>query len=194
MGSFWDTCSETYLKKFEYKRGEPSRKYIIEALKNGDTLLECGIGNGDVLDMVNEAGIDIDYTGLDCTNAFVDHVRKKHPQANLDVGDMQDLGKFSDDEFTIAYTRHTLEHLPYYDKALRELARVSKERVIFILFHPLEENDRIIIKSKEYNLYNNYYGRKNFTKLIEELFDTASVTVVKSAKGGMDEVIMDCKL
>ena len=193
MESFWDTCPETYLKKFEYKRDEPSRRYIIEALKDGDTLLECGIGNGDVLDMANEAGINIEYTGLDCTHAFVNHVREKYPLAKLCIGDMQDLGIFSDDKFKIVYTRHTLEHLPYYDKALRELARVASERVIFILFHPLEANDRIIVKNKKYNLFNNYYGGKKFKKLIEKLFRTASVTVVK-APGGTDEVIMDCKL
>lgn len=190
--SFWDDNAQVYLDKFERKRKEPSRQFIIDIMRDGgySSILECGIGNGDFLDMFKEQiSRPIDYTGVDITQSFIDYVKKNHPDAKFVRGDMQDLSQFNDEQFDVVYTRHTLEHIPYYKTAISELARVAKCKVVIILFHPLQKKDKIIVKSEKHNLFNNYYGKGKFIKCLNKHFSSYNRVVFK---GGIDEHAIEC--
>lgn len=199
MQSFWDTKAKSYLSKFQRKRDEISRNYILQQLETIDpkfqTILEIGIGGADLLSAIKKRRILINYTGFDCTDAFIENARKLHPEAPVLKGDMRNLGCFSDDCFDLVYTRHTLEHIDYYEEALKEIVRVASRKVVIILFHPLQQQDQIIIKDQKHDVYNNYYGRARFIESLSGLVSNIKETIIKAREGsGENETILDCTL
>ncbi len=130
--SFWDLDPKKWLKVFDQKKEEASRNYIVDLLKNEaySSIMEIGIGGADFLRMSKAAGVKIAYTGFDCTQGFIDNARKHYPEASFIKGDMRKLGEIKDNAFDVVYTRHTLEHIEYYDKAVQEIARIAKKKAV----------------------------------------------------------------
>lgn len=106
--------------------------------------------------------IDIDYYGLDITKHLVDDATAYG--LNVVRASIEDI-PYQDSFFDLAYARHILEHLEYYEKAINELIRVAKKEVIIVFFISLGEVDKIDRGiSNGFVVYHNNYAK-------DKLFD-----------------------
>ena len=190
MQSHWDKDPLYHIEQFSKKKTDLSHKYILKGLGQYKSILECGIGSGYLPDLIRKYHLKTEYTGIDCTEAFVELVSNKHAYSII-LGDMQKL-PFEDNSFDIVYTRHTLEHLPYYDKAINEMARVAKQRVVVILFRPLTRLD--IIREKD-DVHENQYGEEGFLTQINAVFESHDRTILPTRNYTINpEEIFDCSV
>lgn len=94
------------------------------------SVLEVGCSSGYYSDVFEIAGLDVRYTGCDYSEAFVELARQKYPAIRFDVEDATAL-KYGDDTFDIVISGCCLLHIPEYEAALAETARVARHYVIF---------------------------------------------------------------
>jgi len=166
--SWWDVNIPEKLETFKQWLGDSNmpdrvmcRNHVIGC--NYKSILDVGCGVG-----VDGIGYrpysQITYQGVDRTQALVDYCRSHDIPAVQ--GDVENL-PFDDDGFDVVYTRHTLEHLAYYEEAILELIRVAKREVLVIFFiQPTEQEDFIndtpmpdVGKIGDIPLYHNRYNR-----------------------------------
>jgi SAM-dependent methyltransferase len=62
---------------------------------NGHSVLDIGCGFGDFYQYLKDAGISVDYTGIDICPAFIDVGHQRFPEAHFQFADVQqeDLGR-----------------------------------------------------------------------------------------------------
>ncbi|GAI73124.1 unnamed protein product, partial [marine sediment metagenome] len=92
-------------------------------------------------------------------------------------GDVHEL-LFPDRSWQIVYARHLLVHLPGYEKALVELARVCSDCLIICLLYPLADKQQIRVEGEPPDQtkpsdfsehYLNTYKREPFMGAIKNL-------------------------
>ena len=140
---------------------------------------------------MKEKNINVEYTGIDIGPQIIDDCKYRHPEADWQVMDVQNLN-FTSGSYDIVHIRHVLEHLPYYDKAILEAKRVTRKYAIFCLFHPLVAEDQLKAKIKTEGKYHmNKYGRESFINLLENNFTEIKEVFVKDAQ--RDNQIFFCR-
>jgi SAM-dependent methyltransferase len=121
-----------------YRRGEPVAVFdvMIQALKglptnvHGMSVLEVGCSSGYYSEVLELAGLDIEYVGCDYSEAFIDLARKKYPHRHFDVQDATAL-EYGEGDFDIVISGGCLLHIPKYETAIAETARVARSYAIF---------------------------------------------------------------
>ncbi|MBF0554499.1 MAG: class I SAM-dependent methyltransferase [Nitrospirae bacterium] len=105
----------------------------------------------------------IKYSGIDSTSVLVDMAKLR----GIDVshGNIEEL-PFNDNSFDMVYGRHILEHLEYYEKAIKESVRCSKKYVAYTFF--LEHKDEDIFRVNE-GAYANSYNLNKMRDFIQSL-------------------------
>jgi len=116
------------------------KKRIIEYIKNEGVskIMEIGFGSGYEYERLREdlEKYKIKYIGVEYTPKFLEAARKKYPEANWVRGDIRKLD-FEDDSVDLIFVYHVLEHqknLLDVRKAIKEMCRVAKDKVIIIWF------------------------------------------------------------
>lgn len=130
-----------------------------------ESILDAGVGPGVTYERLRSRLGHVKYVGVDIAPAGIEKLKTIYPEADFRVGDLLSL-PFDNYEFDVAYTRHTLEHCPYYDVPVRELCRVSRKGVVMVLFHDLVDRDQIVIKNERHL---NYYDRCKFETFLGSL-------------------------
>ncbi|OYV62953.1 MAG: hypothetical protein B7X03_03670 [Parcubacteria group bacterium 21-58-10] len=108
---------------------------ILQYVQPGMKVLDAGCGDGVLsVQMANKGAI---VTGCDFSEPNIAAAKKYVSQqkiANVEflVGDAENL-PFSDNSFDLVVSSHVLEHLPDFDKGLREIMRVTKKRAIIAI-------------------------------------------------------------
>ncbi len=104
---------------------------------------------------LQQENILIEYTGVDIAPALIAHFKKKGlPVVRAPIENLP----FKDNQFEISYSRHLMEHLAYYKKAISELIRVAQKEVLIIFSHyPWNAPDKIDYWG---NIYINRYNKK----------------------------------
>lgn len=173
--SWWDVNIPEKLETFKQWLGGPDSPDRV-ACKNH--VLKCGYKS--ILDVGCGVGVDglgykahphITYHGVDRTQALVDYCQSHDISATL--GDLESL-PFGDSTFDVVYTRHTIEHLEYYEKSVLELIRVAKQEVLIVFFiQPTNQEDYIndtpmpeVGKIGDIPLYHNRYNQSKLEKFI----------------------------
>lgn len=98
-------------------------KYVV-----GKKVLDIGCGTGIYVDYLSRKGKDA--AGIDSVKEFINYARKNYKGKFL-VADAYKL-PFKDKSFDTVIMFDVLEHLEYEEKALKELQRVGKKRIIII--------------------------------------------------------------
>jgi len=109
------------------------------------------------------------YKAADITQSFINDAIEKGIDAEQASIEKIPL---SDNTFDVTYSRHILEHLSSYEKALQELVRVAKREVIVIFFMAPHDNKNHVISNKlhdGYPLYHNSYSKPLLEKFLSEL-------------------------
>jgi len=93
----------------------------------GKEVLEVGCGKGYLTDLIAEKGYKI--TGIDL---FLRHAKRNNYNVVYLQGNIEEL-PFADKQFDTVVCTHTLEHVQNFEKALSELRRVVKKRLIIVV-------------------------------------------------------------
>lgn len=107
-------------------------KVLAPFYHKGMTLLDVGCGPGHyLLSLRTRLDEDIDYTGVDATEYYIELARKAFPtKARFEVGDIFQL-PFADSTYDVVINNNLIHHLPPPpSKAIKELLRVSSGYVV----------------------------------------------------------------
>jgi SAM-dependent methyltransferase len=101
----------------------------------GPDVLEVGCGHGMLTMRLAERG-DLHVTGTDFSDDDVDFVRCRAAEnglrINVQVANLEQL-PFPDGSFDTVLCAHTLEHVRRVDKAVAELVRVARRRLLIVV-------------------------------------------------------------
>lgn len=109
-----------------------TREYLWEDMKalgmyahSGDKVLDVGCGNGRLLELWKDEGVD--YVGVDQSEALIAIAKKRHLDVPFFVAEIADL-PFDDDTFDVLYCIAVFCHIPpaAQQQALCEMKRVLK--------------------------------------------------------------------
>jgi ubiquinone/menaquinone biosynthesis C-methylase UbiE len=94
------------------------------------SLLEVGCSSGFYSEVVQGAGVPVDYSGCDYSDAFVALARQTYPHILFGIEDATAL-KHADASVDIVVSGCCLLHIPEYRTAVAETARVARRWAIF---------------------------------------------------------------
>jgi len=135
------------------KAGEPRLDFRVAAQAVAATgivhprLIEVGCGSGyysEVLATLVPAGVQ--YTGIDYSDAMIEHARAHYPSAAFEVADATRL-PYANGAFDIVFNGVSLMHIVDYQAAIREAARVAAH---YCILHtvPVFDNYRTTFLTK----------------------------------------------
>jgi len=121
-----------------YRRGEPVDVFDVmtQALRalpsdvRGMSVLEVGCSSGFYSEVFDIAGMGVTYAGCDYSEAFIALARQKYPELRFDVEDATAMN-YGPDAFDVVISGCCLLHIPEYQAAVAETARVARRYAIF---------------------------------------------------------------
>jgi len=166
----------------------PDRAFVIDYLKRQPLkwdylfhhpipliFLDVGSGTGNMYLTLKNSTLQFKYLGVDRTKNMVEFAQRRFPEAKFIQGDIHSL-PFPDRSWNVVYCRHVLDHLPGYEKALSELARVCSDCLIICLLNQLADKQQIKVIGKPPSQtdpkqfsehYLNTYPRKPFMEMLK---------------------------
>lgn len=144
--------------------------------KQYQSILDVGCSLCSLFFAIKKEKVEIQYTGLEVTKAFIDRAQKfgiavLHASA-------EEI-PCEDNAYDIVYARHVLEHLPHYEKALTEMIRVAKHEVRIAFFkHPNNWTPDMISKEIVDSLpvYHNFYNKQMIDAMLKANPKVASIS------------------
>ena len=121
-----------------FRNGKPVKVFdvAIEALNQlpyADrefSLLDVGCASGFYSEVFELSGFRVKYTGCDYSDALIASAKNAYPDALFDVEDATRLS-YRDSSFDVVVSGCCLLHIPEYEIAIAESARVASGYVIF---------------------------------------------------------------
>lgn len=122
-----------------YRRGVSVDNFdvLVNALQTLETtstspisVLEVGCSSGYYSEVFEIAGLNVTYAGCDYSDAFIKLARQCYPKLPFDVQDATAL-KYGNNAFETVISGGCLLHIPEYETAVAETARVSSRYAIF---------------------------------------------------------------
>jgi SAM-dependent methyltransferase len=109
-------------------------------LRAGERVLDLGCGSGVFLRAAADRGATV--FGLDASEALLDHARRRVPEADLRLGDLEHL-PYADDSFDVVTGFNSFFFANDFVGALREAGRVAKPgaAVVIQVWGPHDRND-----------------------------------------------------
>jgi len=102
----------------------------LPGVHNGASLLEIGCASGYYSEVLEIAGLSLQYTGCDYSEALIAMAQCFYPSRCFDVADATAL-HYPDNAFDIVISGCCLLHIPEYEQAVSEAVRVARDYVIF---------------------------------------------------------------
>jgi len=178
------------------------RKYVEPlALKENRilTFLDYGCGSATTLEAIRKNGYNgvIDYTGLDIIPKNIEWCKENFPGTDFRVNKTIHEIYQPDKSFDVVYSRHVVDHMESFEKALDEHKRVAKKLVIVVLWVGLSNQDEHEIKNIDYrpsggklypNEYTNIYSDKKVTEYLNSDPEWKLLEFNKDVQG--DQVIV----
>jgi ubiquinone/menaquinone biosynthesis C-methylase UbiE len=103
----------------------PDAKFLLDYIKEGDTVLDLGCGNGRAFRQMKERGAQ--YIGVDFSEELIKEAKSIHSEADFRVGNALQL-PFVDEFFDKIYCFAVLHHIP--SKQLRKQFMEETQRVL----------------------------------------------------------------
>lgn len=126
----------------------PSQLYAIKKyVKPGMSFLDYGSGSATTYEALERENIQVWYTGLDIIEKNVKWCIERYPEANFDLNPTLHRIDKPDKSFDVVYSRHVVDHMESFEKAMDEHKRVAKELVIVILWVGFSNQDEHEIKN-----------------------------------------------
>lgn len=125
-----------------YRAGKPSQGFdvLIEMLNSVGqcrpdnpsplSLLEVGCSSGYYSEALAIKNMNVSYSGCDYSTAFIGMAKHLYPALDFRVEDATAL-RYADESFDVVVSGCCILHIPDYEAAIRESARVARSHVIF---------------------------------------------------------------
>jgi ubiquinone/menaquinone biosynthesis C-methylase UbiE len=110
------------------------------------SILEVGCGGGYNSELVADRAPGLRYTGVDLSESMVAVSRRKYPQREFRAASALDL-PFPDGSFDIVLDGVALLHIPAWQRAIAEYARVASR---FVVLHGLTLSERPTVTFAKY--------------------------------------------
>jgi ubiquinone/menaquinone biosynthesis C-methylase UbiE len=109
-----------------HKHPWPELLKLTECVKDGDSILDVGCGNGRLLDAINK---NVIYTGVDSSKKLLEIAKNKlsHPNFQFIEGDLLELGKIPHINFNWVFCIAVLHHIPGKDLRLQALKQLKNK-------------------------------------------------------------------
>ncbi len=127
---------------WESKEAQDKRFDILisETEMEGKTLLDVGCGLGNLLEYIEEKGINVDYHGVDLLEEMIENAKKKNLKGHFYCLDLFKNNPFPDKSFDIIYASGIFNlnlenNREFLRQALQVFLRLSREYVVFNLLH-----------------------------------------------------------
>ena len=132
-----------------YNSKNPLVRYIhVERLKKIVSLipkqknlkiLDAGCGEGQLLLRIQKifSSFNAELYGVDVTNVALERAKKRAPKSKFSLQDLKNLN-YENNFFDVIICTEVIEHVPEYQKVLRELKRILKDRGVLIISFPNE--------------------------------------------------------
>lgn len=160
--TLWESIRDLDFMAVDERDIHPSRALLIDLLHKdfGNqrfTFLDVGVLSAVTYSHLTASRLTVDYTGVDFSEHIITDCQRRHPDADWRQMSVCDLA-FDDRSFDVVHCRHVLEHLPHFDTAIRELARVCGKYLILCFFIPPAEEEvlRRSLKPEGYVWVNQY--------------------------------------
>lgn len=183
VSTVWDNLTEFSFMEQPRRFNHKSHDYVMEFLQTtmGNStfsFLDCGVLSCVTFRKLQDAHLNVQYTGIDISSNILGNCKERFPTANWHVMDVRKL-TFPDASYDVVHIRHVLEHLPNYDDAIRavkELRRVAKQWVIICYFIPTGDEELLIEKPSSQGgiVYLNTYNKEKFLAVLENLFSAVT--------------------
>jgi ubiquinone/menaquinone biosynthesis C-methylase UbiE len=187
-GSLWAQTTDIGYMGREGRGDSASHAWLSERLASlyadkSLSLLDCGVMSGVTYERLRGAGLSMRYTGIDINPTVIEGCTARFPEAAWLQMSVMDLA-LPTGAFDVVNGRHILEHLPYYDTAVRELFRVSREHVVICFFQAPRDPEALLRRdTAEGYIWLNRYAPGPFEELLRKL--SSDVEVVDLSDGGL---------
>lgn len=190
----------------------PSQLYAIaKYVRRGDTFLDYGAGSATTAEALKKAdylGVFIPkYLGLDVikknTEWCLDNFAEKNEYYEVDFKHNPTLHKIDqpDKSWDVVYSRHVVDHMDSFERAMDEHKRVAKRLVIVVGWVPFSNQDEHGIKNIDYRpsggkLYPDEYTNSYSKKKVEEYLNDPEWEVIEFSEevgvevGGHDWLVV----
>lgn len=130
-----------WFKTYYYKIAEsgssslehPAMKKLLDLALRASDILDMGCGDGTRLSKLVEKG-QKGY-GIDISSKAISIARKKYPNLNFLVGDLENL-PYKNDSFDLVYSAFVFEHLDDPARVIEEAIRVLRPGGLFLIVSP----------------------------------------------------------
>jgi ubiquinone/menaquinone biosynthesis C-methylase UbiE len=160
----------------------PSQMYAIRKyVKPDESFLDYGCGSGTTYEaIVKEYGkMPYRYIGMDIIPKNIEWCKQTFPEGDWKVNSLIHEIDMPDKTYDVVYSRHVVDHMESFEKAMDEHCRVAKRLVIVILWVPFKEegehdiqhiiDQRGLPTEKTYlDEYTNRYSREKVMEWINE--------------------------
>ena len=123
-----------------------SKELMARYLRPGEKILDAGCGFGSLYELLPEGVTK--YRGIDISPDLIDIARQRHPRANFEIGDLNDLSEYRSKSYDWVICR-SVEGMIIENKGSRawdvmekELCRVG-ERVLLWGYDQVERDHRL---------------------------------------------------
>jgi len=132
---------------------ETDAAMILAALGEPGTVLEVGCGMGTLAIRLAQAGFQV--TGMDVSKLALQQASERASEAGVQIAWQEGFAEslpFSDKTFDYITCCHTLEHVKDLAKAVMELKRVTKKKIV------------VLVPKQRYRLYADNYHTQFFER------------------------------
>ena len=179
---------------------------LIKFTRDGESFLDVGCGSGTTIDAIDAIKREVKYKGVDFIESTVVWLKEHYPTREFAVQDARDL-KEADKSWDIVWSRHVVDHLDSFERALEEHCRVAAKRVVCVLWYSFTDTDEHQIKpifdnGKTYeDEYLNQFSRKKVKEYLDnkckegwqliEFLEEVSWQGDKKGKGGDIIIVLE---
>lgn len=148
------------------------RRHVLD--KGYKTMLDIPCGNCIDYEGIKAENIPVEYQAMDITPIIVEGAQKRG--IKVARGNIEAI-PLPDSSVEMTYSRHILEHLSYYEKAIAELIRVAQKEVFIVFFKkPQNRPDKIeTIDLDGLPVYHNVYDKAKLENYVKGFPKVASV-------------------
>lgn len=125
----------------------PSQIRGLELVDKGESLLDIGCGSATTLECIQKrfADKEIKYKGVDFVPRHVKWCQENFSEYEFEVQEAMKL-KEKDKSWDVVWSRHVVDHLPSFEKAIDEYCRIARKKVICILWHSFTAQPEHLIR------------------------------------------------
>lgn len=161
VGDFINIKSFRHVEKSGIRERAEAFIYASDVL----SMLDVGCNTGIMGYRAIQCGYNGSYLGVDSNPKAIDIGRKivVGDNVNFLIGDIEEGLDLPNQSFELVYSKDVIEHLPHYNRAIKEMTRLASKYVLISFFIILsEKGEEDNIRKHKSGCYVNCYNKNSF--------------------------------